>query len=69
MKYAKDDWTGWVEVTLPIFAHGTRSDSSSLAAGTNLQRTQCPSGSINADCEAAFLGIHLTPGSSAYFEV
>ncbi|OAX38483.1 glycoside hydrolase family 55 protein [Rhizopogon vinicolor AM-OR11-026] len=38
------------------------------AAGTNLQRAQCPSGSVNADCKAAFLGIHLTPGSSAYFE-
>ncbi|OJA12371.1 hypothetical protein AZE42_04340 [Rhizopogon vesiculosus] len=38
------------------------------AAGTNLQGAQCPPGSINADCKAAFLGIHLTPGSSAYFE-
>ncbi|KAI6146888.1 glycoside hydrolase family 55 protein [Pisolithus tinctorius] len=30
--------------------------------------SQCPSGSVNANCQAAFLGIHLTPGSSAYFE-
>ncbi|KAF8549344.1 glycoside hydrolase family 55 protein [Imleria badia] len=38
------------------------------AAGTNLQLANCPSGSMNAACQAAFLGIHLTPGSSAYFE-
>ncbi|KIJ60156.1 glycoside hydrolase family 55 protein [Hydnomerulius pinastri MD-312] len=38
------------------------------AAGTNLQNAQCPSGSVNTACQAAFLGIHLTAGSSAYFE-
>ncbi|KAI5990344.1 glycoside hydrolase family 55 protein [Pisolithus marmoratus] len=30
--------------------------------------SQCPSGSVNTNCQAAFLGIHLTSGSSAYFE-
>ncbi|KAH7884163.1 glycoside hydrolase family 55 protein [Phlebopus sp. FC_14] len=39
-----------------------------LAVGTNLQNAQCPSGSVNANCQAAFLGVHLTSGSSAYFE-
>ncbi|KAI6105107.1 glycoside hydrolase family 55 protein [Pisolithus croceorrhizus] len=38
------------------------------AAGTNMQASQCPSGSVNTNCQAAFLGIHLTSGSSAYFE-
>ncbi|KAF9218921.1 glycoside hydrolase family 55 protein [Gyrodon lividus] len=38
------------------------------AVGTNMQSVQCPSGSVNTACQAAFLGIHLTPGSSAYFE-
>jgi hypothetical protein len=60
-----DDCTGWVEVTLFIFADG---ETLKLFL-TSLQRTQCPSGSINAECKAAFLGIHLTSGSSAYFEV
>lgn len=40
-----------------------------LAKGTNLQLANCPPGSVNTACQAAFLGIHLTPGSSAYFEV
>ena len=42
-----------------------------LAAGTNLELAQCPSsgaGGINA-CYAAFLGLHITPGSTAYLEV
>jgi len=38
------------------------------AVGTNMQSGQCPSGSENAACQAAFLGIHLTSGSSAYIE-
>lgn len=38
------------------------------AAGTNLEDSACPAGSVNANCQAAFLGIHLTSGSSAYFE-
>ncbi|KAF8549350.1 glycoside hydrolase family 55 protein [Imleria badia] len=38
------------------------------AIGTNLQSADCPSGSVNAACQAAFLGIHLTAKSSAYFE-
>ncbi|KAH0838875.1 glycoside hydrolase family 55 protein [Lanmaoa asiatica] len=38
------------------------------AAGTNLQYAQCPSGSVNPSCQAAFLGIHLTRESNAYFE-
>ncbi|KAL4069057.1 glycoside hydrolase family 55 protein [Scleroderma citrinum] len=38
------------------------------AAGTNMQVAQCPSGSQNTNCQAAFLGIHLTSGSSGYFE-
>lgn len=39
------------------------------AIGTNMQYSQCPAGSTNADCQAAFLGIYLTSQSSAYFEV
>jgi len=46
-----------------------RSDSSLLAAGTNMQSSECPSGSVNSACQAAFLGIYLTSGSSAYLEV
>ncbi|KZP07111.1 glycoside hydrolase family 55 protein [Athelia psychrophila] len=38
------------------------------AVGTDLQSAQCPKGSTNTDCMAAFLGIHLTVGSSAYLE-
>ncbi|KAH7906291.1 pectin lyase fold/virulence factor, partial [Hygrophoropsis aurantiaca] len=38
------------------------------AAGTNLQNAQCPSGLVNANCQAAFLGLHLTAASSAYLE-
>lgn len=38
------------------------------AAGTNMQIAQCPSGTQNINCQAAFLGIHLTPGSSAYLQ-
>ena len=40
-----------------------------LAEGTNLRDTNCPAGSVNTACQAAFLGIHLTSRSSAYFEV
>lgn len=46
-----------------------RSNFSSLAAGANMQYSQCPPGSVNSACQAAFLGIHLTSGSSAYLEV
>ncbi|KAH7905299.1 exo-beta-1,3-glucanase [Hygrophoropsis aurantiaca] len=38
------------------------------AAGTDLQSAQCPSGSVNTDCQAAFLGLYLTAASSAYLE-
>ncbi|KAG9310495.1 glycoside hydrolase family 55 protein [Chiua virens] len=38
------------------------------AVGTNMQQTQCPAGSMFDSCQAAFLGIHLTSLSSAYFE-
>ena len=34
-----------------------------------MQIAQCPSGTQNTNCQAAFLGIHLTPGSSAYLQV
>ncbi|KII89977.1 glycoside hydrolase family 55 protein [Plicaturopsis crispa FD-325 SS-3] len=37
-------------------------------AGTNLQNAQCPAGSNNPACFAAFLALHLTPKSSAYLE-
>lgn len=33
-----------------------------------MQYSQCPLGSVNSACQAAFLGIHLTSGSSAYLE-
>ncbi|EGN92987.1 glycoside hydrolase family 55 protein [Serpula lacrymans var. lacrymans S7.3] len=38
------------------------------SAGTNMQFDNCPAGNLSPDCQASFLGIHLTPGSSAYFE-
>ncbi|KAG6814277.1 hypothetical protein H0H92_013402 [Tricholoma furcatifolium] len=39
------------------------------AAGTNLELANCPPGALDtAPCMAAFLAIHLTPGSSAYLE-
>ncbi|RDX56567.1 exo-beta-1,3-glucanase [Lentinus brumalis] len=38
------------------------------AAGTNLLAGNCPSGSQNPDCSAAFLALHLTPQSNAYLE-
>ncbi|EGN92975.1 glycoside hydrolase family 55 protein [Serpula lacrymans var. lacrymans S7.3] len=43
-------------------------DTHLRSVGTNMQSGQCPAGSENAACQAAFLGIHLTSGSSAYFE-
>ena len=46
-----------------------RTNRTYLAEGTNLQDANCPAGSVNTACQAAFLGIHLTSGSSAYFEV
>jgi len=38
------------------------------AAGTNLESSQCPSGSDSNSCFAAFLALHLTSGSNAYLE-
>ncbi|KAI0780740.1 exo-beta-1,3-glucanase [Trametes elegans] len=38
------------------------------AAGTNLLVSNCPAGSTNPDCSAAFLALHLTPQSNAYLE-
>ncbi|KAG6850607.1 hypothetical protein H0H93_011275 [Arthromyces matolae] len=41
-----------------------------VAAGTNLETSQCPSSGAggSTDCFAAFLALHLTPASSAYLE-
>lgn len=38
------------------------------AIGTDLESAQCPEGSTNTACMAAFLGIHITADASAYFE-
>ncbi|EGN94233.1 glycoside hydrolase family 55 protein [Serpula lacrymans var. lacrymans S7.3] len=38
------------------------------AVGTNMQSGQCLNGTVNAACQAAFMGIHLTNSSTAYFE-
>ncbi|KAF8654106.1 hypothetical protein AX16_003639 [Volvariella volvacea WC 439] len=38
------------------------------AAGTNLERAQCPPDGNTANCMAAFLALHLTQSSSAYLE-
>ncbi|EIW60068.1 exo-beta-1,3-glucanase [Trametes versicolor FP-101664 SS1] len=38
------------------------------AAGTNLLINNCPAGSNNAACSAAFMALHLTPQSNAYLE-
>lgn len=41
-----------------------------VASGTNLEPAQCPrGGSATTSCMAAFLGLHLTPASTAYLEV
>jgi hypothetical protein len=42
-----------------------------LAVGTKLQYAECPPGnlSLSTHCQAAFIGLHLTQGSSAYLEV
>lgn len=40
-----------------------------LAAGTKLQYAECPAGNLSPDCQAAFIALHLTQGSSAYLEV
>lgn len=41
------------------------------ATGTNIQEAQCANTTANTgtNCFAAFLGLHLTAGSSAYLEV
>ncbi|TFY80464.1 hypothetical protein EWM64_g3546 [Hericium alpestre] len=41
------------------------------AVGTNIQTAQCPSSNANTgnnNCFGAFMGVHLTSGSSAYLE-
>lgn len=41
-----------------------------LALGTNLDGNSCSNaGQTGNNCVAAFLGLHLTPASSAYLEV
>ena len=40
-----------------------------LAVSTNMQYSQCKNGTMNANWQAAFMGIHLTSKSSAYIEV
>lgn len=40
-----------------------------LATGTNLQYPECPAGNLSPNCQAAFMGLHLTEGSSVYLEV
>ncbi|KAG8220202.1 glycoside hydrolase family 55 protein [Butyriboletus roseoflavus] len=38
------------------------------SAGTNLQYSQCPVGNLSPECQAAFMGLHLTQGSNVYLE-
>lgn len=40
------------------------------ALGTNLQSGNCPklTGNVNSNCIASSMLLHLTPGSSGYFE-
>ncbi|KAI0748312.1 exo-beta-1,3-glucanase [Daedaleopsis nitida] len=38
------------------------------AAGTNMLASNCLAGTVNAQCSAAYLALHLTPQSSAYLE-
>ncbi|EIN07518.1 exo-beta-1,3-glucanase [Punctularia strigosozonata HHB-11173 SS5] len=38
------------------------------AVGTDLQVSQCPSGSDNSACMAAFLALHITTDATAYLE-
>ncbi|KAG6874267.1 hypothetical protein C0995_001492 [Termitomyces sp. Mi166 len=54
-------WDSHVSVILLIYQE---------AAGTELELVNCPPGARNTTpCMAAFLALHLTPGSSAYLEV
>lgn len=52
-----------------LFRYTAPTDRVYLAVGTNMQAAKCKNGTVNTACQAAFLGIHLTSGSSAYFEV
>ncbi|KIY43610.1 glycoside hydrolase family 55 protein [Fistulina hepatica ATCC 64428] len=38
------------------------------AVGTNMETAQCPAGSDNSDCMAAYMSLHLTNTSTAYLE-
>ncbi|KAG2149369.1 glycoside hydrolase family 55 protein [Suillus clintonianus] len=38
------------------------------ANGTHLQDGECPSGTYSTECFAAFLGLHITYGATAYLE-
>lgn len=38
-------------------------------SGTELEAQKCPRGSLNDECMAAFMGIHITSGATAYMEV
>jgi hypothetical protein len=68
--YSLQQSPGWEEVRgTYLLCMALANAALCLAIGTNLQYAHCPSGSVNASCQAAFLGIHLTPKSSAYFEV
>ena len=50
------------------FAAEAKLTFSAAADGTNLQMV-CPEGSDMSLCTAAFTSMHLTTGSSGYFEV
>ncbi|KAG2075935.1 glycoside hydrolase family 55 protein [Suillus decipiens] len=39
-----------------------------LANGTHLQDAECRAGLLNPECFAAFIGLHITYGASAYLE-
>jgi hypothetical protein len=67
-----DQLTLDLEEVLPLFLFfATYLTTVRLAAGTNLELARCPrsgAGGTNA-CYAAFLGLHITSGSTAYLEV
>jgi hypothetical protein len=52
-----------------IFRRRSNANRFVIAAGTNLEASQCPIGSNSNSCMAAFLSLHLTKSSTAYLEV
>ena len=59
--------TGWRCVA--VLVSSGDADCVRPAAGTELERAQCPLQPNSDGCYAAYLAMHLTPQSNAYLEV